>query len=114
MRYMLVLAEDEAGALWPGDAGFDALVAEYAAFRRAVEQEGILVGSGRLHPTRTAKTIRVRDGKVLRTDGPFAETKEQLGGFYLLECRDLEHALELAARLPAARTGAVEVRAVVG
>jgi hypothetical protein len=111
---MLVLADDEAGALWPGDPGFEELVAEHGAFRRKLEQEGILLGAGRLRPTSTAKTVRVRDGKVLRTDGPFAETKEQLGGFYLIECRDLEHALELAAELPTARKGSVEVRALVG
>jgi hypothetical protein len=64
-------------------------------------------------PTNTATTVRVRDGKILTTDGPFAETKEQLGGFYLLDCDDLDKAIEIAARIPGARHGSIEIRPVM-
>jgi hypothetical protein len=113
MQYLMILTDEEANTLWPGDPGFEELAAEHMAFRAKVEKLGILLGAQRLRPVSTATTVRVRGGRTLCTDGPFAETKEQLGGFYLLECRDLDHALELAAQIPTARTGSIEVRPVV-
>ena len=114
MRYLMILSDVETEQKAPGDAGFETLMAEYAAFGGRVEGQGILLASGKLQPTQTATTVRVRDGRPLMTDGPFAETKEQFGGFYLLECRDLDHALELAAQIPTAKSGCVEVRPLVG
>ena len=113
MLYLMILADDEANALWPGDAGFEERMAEHMQFRQMVEKLGVYRASNRLRPVATATTVRVRQGKTQCIDGPFAETKEQLGGFYLLECRDLDHALELAAQIPTAKTGSVEVRPVV-
>ena len=110
MQFLLLLADVEKEQLRPSDAGFAERIAEYQAFTERVRKEGALVASARLAPTARARTVRERNGKVLVTDGPFAETKEQLGGFYLLECRDLAHALELAALIPTARVGSVEVR----
>lgn len=113
MLYAFLIASDERGDVWPGDPGFEELVAEHQRFREMVERMGILRGGHRLRPTSAATTVRVREGKVLCTDGPFAETREQFGGLYLLDCRDLDQALELAAQIPTARRGSIEVRPVV-
>ena len=110
MRYMLLIYNDETKDLAPSDPGWDELMAAYGAFTDEVRANGTFVGGDPLQPTMTATTVRVRDGQVLNSDGPFAETKEQLGGFYMLDCRDLDQALELAARIPAAKTGSIEVR----
>jgi hypothetical protein len=85
---------------------------EYAAFTRDIKQSGHFIGANRLKPAATARTVRVRGGKVLVTDGPFAETKEQFGGYYLIEAVDLDDAIKVAARIPGARLGCVEVRTV--
>ena len=85
---------------------------EYADFTRSIRKSGHLLGSNRLMPPETAKTVRLRDGRVLTTDGPFAETKELFGGYYLIEARDIDEAIEVASRIPGARLGCVEVRAV--
>jgi len=114
MRFLLMLADVETQQLRPGDPGFAERIAAYQAFTARVQNEGLLVASERLAPTNRARTVRVREKKVAITDGPFAETKEQLGGFYLLECRDLAHALELAALIPTAQHGSVEVRPLFG
>ena len=79
----------------------------------AMTKAGVLVDSAPLQPVRSATTVRVRDGETLLTDGPFAELKEQIGGYYLLECASLDDALRWAATIPAARSGSVEVRPVV-
>lgn len=113
MQYLMILNDDEANSLWPGDPGFEEAAAAHVAFRDKVKALGILLDAQRLRPVSTARTVRVRGGRTVCTDGPFAETKEQFGGFYLLECRDLDHALELAAEIPTAKTGSVEVRPVV-
>ena len=86
--------------------------AEYAEFTDAIRTSGHYVGCNRLQPSNTAVTVRVRDGKVLTTDGPFVETKEQLGGYYLIEARDMDEAVHIASRIPAGRIGSVEVRPV--
>ena len=88
------------------------LLPEYSAFTQGIIQSGAFKGADRLQPTSTATTVRVRDGKTLITDGPFAETREQLGGYYLIEAKDLDEANAIAAKVPSARYGGVEVRPV--
>jgi hypothetical protein len=88
------------------------MLKEYGAFTQSIQQNGNFVGGERLQPTATATTVRVRDGKTLTTDGPFAETKEQIGGFYLIEAKDIDEAIAIAARIPSARYGCVEVRPI--
>jgi hypothetical protein len=85
---------------------------EYLNFTRDIKRRGHFLGGNRLTPPATATTIRVRGGKVLRTDGPFAETKEQLGGYYLIEAANMDEAVEIAAKIPGARFGCVELRPV--
>ena len=113
MEYMMFINDVEAEQDQPGDPAFGQLMAEYDAFNDMVQKAGISRASHRLMPTSTATTVRVRDGKTLTSDGPFAETKEQIGGFWILECRDLDHALELAAQIPSAKHGSIEVRPVM-
>jgi hypothetical protein len=85
---------------------------DYTEFTQAIRRSGHFVGCNRLLPPATATTVRVRKGKVTATDGPYAETKEQLGGYYLIEARDLDEAIQVAARIPGAWIGCVEVRSV--
>ena len=113
MRYLLLLYEPER----PADAEIppeqlQQQMAAYAAFTAEVQGRGLFQAGEALEPASTATTVRVRDGKTITTDGPFAETKEILGGFYLLECRDLDEASELAARIPAATRGSIEIRPI--
>jgi len=113
MRYLLLLYEPER----PTDAEIppeqlQQQLAAYAAFTADVKSRGLFQAGEALEPASTATTVRVRDGKTITTDGPFAETKEILGGFYLLECRDLDEASELAARIPAATRGSIEIRPI--
>ena len=91
---------------------FEKQLAAYGDFTRDVRERGVLLAGEALQPTTTATCVRIREGGTLVTDGPFAETKEALGGFYMLECRDLDEAIEYAARLPAAREGTIEVRPI--
>jgi hypothetical protein len=94
-------------------AEFDAVLAEYTTFTAQIHREGKFVAGENLQPTRTATTVRVRQGKISTTDGPFAETKEQLGGFYLIDAQDQKDAIQVASRIPSARYGGIEVRPVV-
>jgi hypothetical protein len=113
MRYLLLIYDDE--TFWettPPDA-LDEMMGEYRAFGEAITAEGIMRGGDALQPTATATTVRVRDGETLLTDGPFAETREQLGGFYMVECDGLDQAIEAARRIPGARSGSIEVRPVM-
>ncbi|HEY8339075.1 MAG TPA: YciI family protein [Egibacteraceae bacterium] len=112
MRYLLLIATDEDVAAALGDDERAAMTAEYLAFSEELRRRGVLLGSDRLRPTSDATTVRVRDGEVLVADGPFAETKEQVGGYYLVDCRDLDEAIEVAAAVPGARHGTVEVRPI--
>jgi hypothetical protein len=107
MRYMFLIYADEAG---PPD---DDLMKAYWAFQQEVEQKGALVAGEPLESSTTATTVRVRQGSTLTTDGPFAETKEQLGGYYILECADLDEATAWAAKIPSAASGAIEVRPIM-
>jgi hypothetical protein len=113
VKYMAIIFNDEAqyANATPEDIG--AIFAAHGEFSEAAGKAGVLLGGDGLQPTATATTVRVRDGERLLTDGPYAETKEQLGGFYMLECKDLDEALAWAARIPEAKTGAVEVRPVM-
>lgn len=95
------------------DVDIETLMAQYQEFDRQLGAAGILLGGNALEAISTATSVRVRNGKPELTDGPFAETKEQLGGYYLLECKDLDEALEWAAKIPSARYGTIEVRPVM-
>ena len=110
MRYLLSIIEDESrlATMTPEDG--PRIMEAYGEFGRQVEEAGVFVAGAGLEPSSTATTVRVRDGERLITDGPFAETKEQLGGFYLLECKDLDEAIEWAAKIPGAQGGSIEVR----
>ena len=113
MQYMLLIYSDEkAGADMSKDA-MDAVMADYMAYTEAIEKSGLLRAGEALHPTSAATTVRVQNGKRVTTHGPFAETKEQLGGFYMIECQNLDEAIEWAAKCPGARAGSIEVRPVV-
>lgn len=113
MKYLCLIYDDEREWAKLPEAEMEEVMAEYFAFTERVKQSGHFVAGEALHPTTTATTVRVRGGKTDTTDGPFAETREQLGGFYLIEARDLNEAIQIAARIPAARWGSVEVRPVI-
>ena len=113
MQYLLLIYQAEPAA--DAQSGADEMTGElaaYAAFTRETRERGQFVAGEDLEPTATATSVRVRDGKTVVTDGPFAETKEALGGFYLLDCRDLDEAIEMAAKIPGARRGTIEVRPI--
>jgi len=112
MKYLCLIYSDE--TLWPKLPPADAekMMAEYMAFTADIQRSGHYLGGNRLQPTHSATTVRIRNGKLSTTDGPFAETKEQLGGYYLLEARDLNEAIQLASRIPGARVGSIEVRPI--
>ncbi|HEU4559609.1 MAG TPA: YciI family protein [Longimicrobium sp.] len=113
MKYLCLIYDDEnAWATLPQDES-DAIMGEYFAFTNGIQESGQYVAGEALQPTSTATTLRIRNGKLSTTDGPFAETKEQLGGFYLIEARDLNEAIQVAAKIPSARFGSIEVRPVV-
>jgi hypothetical protein len=113
MRYLCLIYENEkAWEKMPKDQA-DAIMGEYFAFTDDIRKSGQYLGGEALQPTQTATTIRVRNGKISTTDGPFAETKEQLGGFYLINAKDLNEAIQVASRIPSARLGQVEIRPVV-
>jgi hypothetical protein len=113
MKYLCLIYENEKNweTMPQGDA--EAIMKEYFGFTENIRKNGKYVAGEALQPTPTATTVRVRNGKVSTTDGPFAETKEQLGGFYLIEANDLNDAIQVAAKIPSARLGAIEVRPVV-
>jgi hypothetical protein len=113
MRFLLTIYGEERRLAERDDETTKAAVDAYWALDNEATAAGVFVESAGLYPTENAKTVRIRDGEQTVTDGPFAETKEQLGGFYLLECDGIEEALEWAAKVPAARTGSVEVRQVM-
>ena len=112
MRYLLLICADESsfGAVSPEEAAGS--LAEYVAFGEEMGRRGVLQGGERLRPTTDSTTVQVRDGDVVTADGPFAETKEQIGGYYLVDCKDLDEAIDVAARIPGARHGTIEVRPI--
>lgn len=113
MQYALLIYHNEAVSAQMSEAEQQALMGAYYAFTQEIEQRGIRRSGEALQPTTMATTVRVREGKPLITDGPFAETKEQLGGFYIVECENLDDAIEMAAKIPDAKNGSVEVRPIV-
>jgi hypothetical protein len=112
MQYLLMIYQNEVEYAKNDAATTQKMLAEYGTFTQSIVQSGHFKAGDRLQETHTATTVRVRDGKVLTTDGPFAETREQLGGYYLIEAKDLDEAIAIAARIPGARVGSIEVRPI--
>ena len=112
MKYLCLIYSDE--SQWPKLPKNDTevMLKEYGAFGEAIKKSGHYVTGDRLHPTTSASTIRIRNGKTSTTDGPFAETKEQLGGFYIVNAKDLNEALMIGAKIPGAKVGSIEVRPI--
>jgi hypothetical protein len=113
MKYLCLIYEDYTQAAGMSKAEGDKMMAAYNDFTESIRKSGNFLGGDGLQPTNTATTVRVRNGKVGTTDGPFAETKEQLGGYYLIEAKDLNDAIQVAARIPAARNGSIEIRPIL-
>jgi hypothetical protein len=113
MQYMLLIYDDEQAWQKLAEDERNNLYAAYGAFTNDVREKGILVAGEQLQPTAAATSVRIREGKELVTDGPFAETKEQLGGYYLIDVESVDEALEWAAKIPSARFGTIEVRPLV-
>ncbi len=112
MRYLALIYTPEPTAP-PSDGEARQMMEEYGAYTEMIRQRGAFLSGDALQPSATATTLRVRDGKLTTTDGPFAETKEQLGGYYELQCKDLDEAVQLAGKIPGARFGAIEVRPIM-
>jgi len=113
MQYLLMIYRNEAELGQMDAAARQKMTGEYGTFTQSIIQSGHFKAGDGLQPTTTATTVRVRDGKTLTTDGPFAETREQLGGYYLVDAKDLDTALGIAARIPGAKTGSIEVRPIM-
>src|SRR5215831_4901925 len=113
MKYLLLIYDREQEWSTLSEAEQGQIYAEYGNFSQSVKDNGNYLGGAQLHPTSSATSVRVRDGKQLVTDGPFAETREQLGGYYLVEAKDKKEALALGARIPSARWGSIEVRPII-
>ena len=114
MRYLCLIYDDERVMATMPKPEADAFMGEYFAFTEGVKASGHYVAGEALHPVSTATTVRIRHGKMSTTDGPFAETKEQLGGYYLLDVPNLDEALKWAAKCPGAKWGSIEVRPIAG
>jgi hypothetical protein len=112
MRYLLLIAGDESQMQGATAEQGEAMMNEYAEFGKTMAERGVLQGGERLHSTNDATTVQVRNSEVLTTDGPFAETKEQLAGYYVVDCKNLDEAIEVASKIPGARTGSIEVRPI--
>ncbi len=112
MRYLCLIYSDE--KIWETmpKSETEAIMAEYNAFTTSIRESGHFIGGEPLQSTGTATTVRMRNGKLSATDGPFAETKEQLGGYYLIQARDLNEAIQIASRIPSAKVGSIEVRPI--
>jgi len=113
MRYLCLIYDEEQKVAAMSKGESDAFMGEYFAFTESIRKRGHYIGGEALQPVGTATTVRVRNGKMSTTDGPFAETKEQLGGYYLINARDLNDAIQVASRIPSARLGSVEVRPIM-
>ena len=112
MKYLCLIYSDE--SVWPTlpQAETEKWMKEYREFGESIKQSGQYVAGHRLEPSHSATTVRIRNGKLSTTDGPFMETKEQLGGFYMIEAKDLNEAIQIASRIPSAKLGCIEVRPV--
>jgi hypothetical protein len=113
MRYICLIYEQESQWAKMSDSEKEAIYRDYYKFQDDIKKSGHYVAGEPLEPTHTATTVRVRNGKAQTTDGPFAETKEQLGGYYLIDAKDLDEAVAIAGRIPGARFGSIEVRPVM-
>jgi hypothetical protein len=112
MQYMLLIYDNEAEMLANRTGSGEVMTKEYRELTDSIQKSGHMKAGDALQPTSTATCVRIRNGKTLTTDGPFAETKEQLGGYYLIEAKDLDEATKIAARIPSAKSGTIEVRPV--
>jgi hypothetical protein len=112
MQYMLLIYDDEQKWAGMSEAERGQIFQEYGAFTDSIRESGNYVAGAPLQPTPTATSVRIREGDTLVTDGPFAETKEQLGGYYLVEAENVDEAIAIASRIPSARLGTIEVRPV--
>ncbi len=113
MKYLLAIYDNEANRSKRSESEMKEYMQSYFAFTESIKSSGNFVAGDGLQPTSTATSVRVRDGKTMVTDGPFAETKEQLGGYYLVEAKDLDEATAIAARIPTALSGTIEVRPIM-
>ena len=113
MQYLLMIYRSEAELFKMNDADRQKMTTEYGTFTQSIIQSGQFKAGDGLQPSTTATTVRVREGKVLTTDGPFAETREQLGGYFLVDAKDLDEAIGIAGSIPGARKGTVEIRPVL-
>ncbi len=113
MKYLCLIYNQEKNLAGFSKEQWESLKDEYGAFTESIRSSGHHLGGEGLEPTATARTVRVRNGKISATDGPFAETNEQLGGFYLIEARDLNDAIQVASGIPSARMGSIEVRPIM-
>jgi hypothetical protein len=113
MKYLCLIYENEANWATMTKEEGDKVMQEYFTFTGDTKKSGHYIAGEALQPVASASTVRVRKGKLATTDGPFAETKEQLGGFYLIEAKDLNDAIQIASRIPAAKTGSIEVRPIM-
>jgi hypothetical protein len=113
MQYLLLIYGNETGMKSASEADRNAMFKAYGEFTASIIKSGHMRAGDALQPTSTATTVRAREGRTLTTDGPFAETREQLGGYYLVEAQDLDEAIKLAARIPGAQVGSIEVRPVM-
>ncbi len=112
MKYLCLIYDEEKKLAAMPKAAFEALMGEYFAFTKAIQESGHYLGGNELQSVRSAMTVRIRNGQMSATDGPFAETKEQLGGYYLIEATDLNEAIQIASRIPSAKIGSIEVRPI--
>ena len=113
MKYLLLIYESEQASAGLSEAEQGKIFEEYMTYTKGIKKSGNYIGGEALQAISTATTVRVKNGKTVTTDGPFAETREQLGGFYLVEAKDLDEAIKLAAGIPASRTGSIEVRPIM-
>ena len=114
MRYMLLIYDDEKGRAKMSEQERGAIFQQYGEFTQSIQTSGAFQAGAPLQPTSTATTVRMKNGKTVTTDGPFAETKEQLGGYYIVESKNLDDAIAIASRIPSARVGgSIEVRPIM-
>jgi hypothetical protein len=112
MRYILLIANDEQAYMARSPQEAEGTLGAYGKWSEDMAKRGVLQGGERLRPTTDATTVQVKNGEVITSDGPFAETKEQIGGFFLVDCKNLDEAIEVASKLPGAKDGTIEVRPI--
>ena len=113
MKFLCLIYDEEKKLDAMSKADMEDFMGEYFAFTNSIRESGHYIKGDALQPVKTAKTVRIRDGKIAATDGPFAETKEQLGGYYLIEAGSMNEAVQIAAKIPSAKIGSIEVRPIL-